>query len=569
MFFVDGTGRAVFSEEAADYYGNVARGGAAVVTTGHLGVDPLSEEEMNQIADYFAEAAYIGKRAGFDIINVHAGHNWLLGQFFSPIENQRTDEYGGCVDNRARFPKMVVDRIRQRVGNDMLISMRISGSEIEKGGISIEDVARIAQIMSETIDIVHLSAGKIHDSYTEAFTFPSQYMQQGVNTWTAQYVKAHVNIPVETVGGIHDPEYAEHVIRDGVADFVTMARSFIADPDWAEKARIGRTEDIRPCIRCLHCMDFCEPLDSSGSLSCCSVNARRIYRKPLQPVIRSKTRKKVVVIGAGPAGMNAAIEIADQGNFVTLLEKSSVLGGRLEFADFLSFKTGVRKYRDYLIRQVQKRGNIQVLTGFTATRASIAELNPDAIVVASGAEKFMPPIQGADLSHVIHSADVFSRTEEIGQNVVIVGGGDVGCELTIQLQTMGKQVHLIEAADQLMKFSKGFWEDKVFTEFFLTHEYKPDLRSFDDLQTVTNVQVSLSSRCEQITEHSVIFTDQEGVRREVCADTVILATGLRNYPDEFDDLQDLAETVLYVGDRRQPSNIENATRDGYCASLRI
>ncbi|MDY3917600.1 MAG: FAD-dependent oxidoreductase [Candidatus Limivivens sp.] len=374
---------------------------------------------------------------------------------------------------------------------------------------------------------------------------------------------------METVGGINDPDYAEHIIRDGVADFVAMARSFIADPDWAEKARLGKADDIRPCIRCLHCMDFCEPLDSSGSLSCCSVNARRIYRRPLEHVIRSKEQKQVIIVGGGPAGMNAAIEIADQGHQVTLLEKEKKLGGRLEFADFLSFKSGVRNYREYLIRQVKKRKNITIKTECKVTRDLLASYHADAIVIASGADKFVPNIPGSSLPIAIHSSDIFRHTDKIGDRVVVIGGGDVGCELTIQLQTMGKTVHLIEAADRLMKFSKGFWEDKVFTEFFLTHEYKPDLRSFDDLKNVTSVHIHLSSRCDSITERGVRFTDKDGQSHEIEADTVILSTGLCNQPDDLDCLDDLAETVLYIGDRRQPANIENATRDGYTASLRI
>lgn len=645
MLTTDSSGLAVFSEDAARYYGGIARGGAAIVNTGHLGVDPrfylgahkeyfdfhnqqyvnlrilppmhkiterihaygalasmelnhggqwctplkgnrligpsdqvkedgmiveaMDEKEMDYVADCFAEAAYIGKRAGFDIINIHAGHNWLLGSFFSPIENTRTDQYGGSVENRARFPKMVVDRIRARVGNEMILAMRISASEIQKGGITIEDVTAIAGIMSETVDIIQCSAGKIHNSFTETFTFPSQYMQQGCNTHFAAMVRNGVSCPVETVGGINDPYYANELIKNGVADLVGMARSFIADPDWAEKARLGHAEDIRPCIRCLHCMDFCEPLDSSGSVSHCSVNPRRVFHEPLEPVYRSGLPKNVVVIGGGPAGMNAAVELADQGNQVTLLEQGEKLGGRLSFADFLRFKDGVRRYREYLIRQVEKRKAITVRLNCRADRALVQELHPDAIVVAVGAEKFLPPVPGVEKKNVIHASDVFGCPEKIGDRVVVIGGGDVGCELTIQLQIMQKQVVLVEAADRLMKFSKGFWEEKVFTEFFMTHEYPETFASFDDLEEISRVQVHLNSFCSEITDTGVYFTDETGKRAFAEADTVILATGLRTTAMETSGLEDLAETVLFIGDCRVPSNIENAARDGYYASLRI
>ncbi|MBQ1391244.1 MAG: hypothetical protein IIY82_05815, partial [Firmicutes bacterium] len=293
MLRADREGYSIFSEDAATYYGRIARGGAAIVNTGHLGVDPrfylgahreyfdfknprvnayllpamhrivenvhaygslasielnhggqwctpvegnrllgpsymekedglivepMDQAEMEYVADCFAEAAYIGKRAGFDVINVHAAHNWLLGEFFSPIENKRTDEYGGSVENRARFPKMVMERIRERVGDEMILAMRISATEVEAGGITLEEVSRIVAIMSDTVDIVQCSAGKIHDSFTESFTFPSQYMPEGTNSHLARAVKASApGCLIETIGGIDDPAFANEVIRSGGA----------------------------------------------------------------------------------------------------------------------------------------------------------------------------------------------------------------------------------------------------------------------------------------------------------------------------------------------------------------
>lgn len=644
MLKADRDGYSIFSDDAAVYYGNIARGGAAIVNTGHLGVDPrfylgahreyfdftnprvnayllpsmhkivenvhaygalasielnhggqwctpvegnrllgpsylekedgyivepMDEAEMNYVADCFAEAAYIGKRAGFDIVNVHAAHNWLLGEFFSPIENQRTDCYGGSVENRARFPKMVMDRIRARVGEDMIIAMRISATEVEAGGITIEDVIKIIDIMSETVDIVQCSAGKIHDSFTESFTFPSQFMKQGTNSHLAKAVKAaNPKCLIETIGGIDNPEFANELVKSGAVDLVGMARGFIADPDWAEKVKQDRIEDVRPCIRCLHCLDFCEPLDSSGSMSYCSVNPRRAFITEPKPILNDGKKKKVAVIGGGPAGMLAAIEISDRGHDVILIEKEEKLGGRLEFADFIRFKTGIRNYRDYLIRQVEKRSNIELMLATTADEALLQKMEPDAIVVASGATKFVPNIKGADKANVIHAADVFKHTDRIGQKVVVIGGGDVGCELSIQLQTMHKNVDLIEAEDRLMKFSKGFWEDKVFTEYFLTHEYTPDLKNFDDVKEVDNVHIHLSAKCTEITDEGVYIEEKDGEKIFIEADTVILSTGLRNYADapNFDDF---ARTVIYIGDRKEVSNIENASRTAFASSLQI
>ncbi|MCI6043940.1 NAD(P)/FAD-dependent oxidoreductase [bacterium] len=644
MLKADRDGYSIFSEDAAVYYGKIARGGAAIVNTGHLGVDPrfylgahreyfdfknprvnayllpsmhkivenihaygslasielnhggqwctpvegnkligpsymekedgfivepMDEAEMEYVADCFAEAAYIGKRAGFDVINVHAAHNWLLGEFFSPIENQRTDGYGGSVENRARFPKMVMDRIRERVGEDMIIAMRISATEVEAGGITMEDVCRIVEIMSETVDIVQCSAGKIHDSFTESFTFPSQYMPQGTNSHLARAVKASSpNCLIETIGGIDDPAFANEMIRSGGSDLVGMARGFIADPDWVEKVKQNHPEDVRPCIRCLHCLDFCEPLDSSNSMSYCSVNPRRAFITEPMPIINYSGSKNVAVIGGGPAGMLAAIEIADRGHNVTLIEKDSKLGGRLEFADFIQFKRGIKNYREYLKRQITKRDNIKVLLNTTADGKLLDSLEPDTIIVATGASKFVPDIKGKDNKLVIHAADLFKRTDEIGNKVVVIGGGDVGCEITIQLQTMGKTVDLIETEDKLMKYSKDFWENKTFTEFFLKHEYKLDINSFDGLKEIDYVNIHLNTNCTEITDKGVYITDQDGNNSFISADTVILSTGLRNYPDapNFDEF---ASNVIYIGDRAEVGNIENASRTAFASSLRV
>lgn len=645
MLRADRAGFSVFSEDAAVYYGNIARGGAAIVNTGHLGVDPrfylgahreyfdfnqehfvnarilppmhrivervhaygalasielnhggqwctplsgnrligpsdlkkedglvveaMDEAEMEYVADCFAKAAFIGKRAGFDMVNIHAGHNWLLGEFLSPIENQRTDRYGGSVENRARFPKLVADRVRERIGEDMLIEMRISATEIAPDGITLEEVSEVIDIMAGTVDIVQCSAGRIHDSFTESFTFPSQFMQQGCNSYLAREIKKKDRkCLIETVGGIDDPEFANGVIQSGGADLVGMARAFIADPDWGEKAKRDSGADIRPCIRCLHCMDFCEPLDQAGSMSYCSVNPRRAFLGDMPTVMDDGIKKKVAVIGAGPAGMLSAIEIADRGHDVVLFERCEKLGGRLEFADFLTFKRGVKKYRDYLIRQVKKRQDrIDVRYGIAADESVIEALAPDAIVVATGAQKFVPAIKGVDLPSVIHAADLFRRTDDIGERVVVIGGGDVGCEITIQLQTMGKTVDVIEMEDALMKHSADFWENKIFTEYFMTHEYKPDLRNFDGLQEVKNVSVHLNAHCTEITERGVAYTDGEGTKQFIEADTVILSTGLRaNHAETFDHL---AQTVVYAGDRKEVSNIENATRTAYAAALQI
>jgi 2,4-dienoyl-CoA reductase-like NADH-dependent reductase (Old Yellow Enzyme family) len=525
-------------QEAALYYGAIARSGAATVSTGHLGVDPrfalgmneedynffsrnvhtqilpilhaitdaihaygavaqielnhggekckpyegnkvfgpcsftmidgrevvaMDEDEMERIAEYFAEAADIGRRGGFDSIYVHGAHNWLLGQFFSPLSNHRTDKYGGNVENRARYPLLVLKKIRQRVGNDTLIQMRFSASELVAGGNNVEESAEIINILSEVIDSVQCSAGKIHNMQTTGYVFPMQYMKHGVNTYLAGEIRKRVHIPVETVGGINDPAMADELIALGIADMVSMARTFVADIDWAEKARSGKTEDIRPCIRCMRCMNFSA---SHSGHSVCTVNPHKNFRFT---VLRRKSdiSKKVVVIGGGPAGMEAATDIADDGHDVILIEKNRFLGGRLAFADHIVFKEDVRRYRDYLIAQAYKRKNINIMLGVEATSEMIEKIVPDVIVLAIGAEAIIPPIPGIDGKNVRLVSDIFGCERELGDRVVIIGGGTVGCETTVHLQSLGKMVDVVELRDELIHDGTLRPEETFYTKFFI------------------------------------------------------------------------------------------------------
>ncbi|MCC8027560.1 MAG: FAD-dependent oxidoreductase [Clostridium sp.] len=650
LYRAGNNGCSSLTETAALYFGNIAKGGAAVVNTGHLGVDPrytlganaerfdffsgkaiheyqlpvmhmmtdlihaygslasielnhpghfgdpvgddkllgpvdvnmggrmtmaggkevkgMDEEEMHRVADYFAQAALIGKRGGFDIVNVHAGHNWLLGEFFSPIENTRTDEYGGSVENRCRFPLMVLRRIREAVGEDMIISMRFSASEHMEGGITLEEAVRSVAIMEQAADIIQCSVGMIHNEFTEGNTFPMQYMQRGCNVPFAEEIRRHVHIPIETVGGINEPEMAEQIIAEGKADLVAMARSIIADPDWANKARDGRPEDIRPCIRCLRCLNYSRRPQTGTSV--CTVNPRRIIHTLLPDTGTGHTRKKVVVVGGGPAGLQAAQEIGKLGHQVVLFEKGDKLGGRLEFSEYLSFKSDIRRYRDYLIAQVEKLSNVTVRLNTDATPQLVSDQRPDAVIVAVGAEKFIPGIPGAEGSNVIHSGELFERREALGQKVIVVGGGQVGCEQTVWLQASGREVDVVEMEDQLMKENwRDTPEEHFWTEFYMTHEYDEGRTEVEHARTIDRVRIHLSTRCVEITDKGIWAENKERGRFFIQGEHVILATGLRRNEERNHRYDGLAKDVILIGDCEKVGDLLNTSSSGYYASLRI
>lgn len=309
--------------------------------------------------------------------------------------------------------------------------MRFSANEGMPGGITLDEVLETMKILDGTVDIMQCSAGKIWTPEASALLFPLQYMKHGHNADTNIQLTGKTGIKMEAIGGINDPAMADRFIAEGVSDLVGMARSFIADPMWGETARSGRADEIRPCIRCLRCMDYCVPEQTGASI--CTVNPERRLFEKLPPCEPFK-KKDVVVIGGGPAGMEAAYELGKKGHHVTILEKKNYLGGRLEFADHVAFKGDLARYRDYLINMVSKDSNIEVMLGVDATPEMVKSMRADAVVVAVGADKFIPPVPDADGKNVIHAADLFGHEDSIGSKVIIVGGGMVGCETTVHLQ---------------------------------------------------------------------------------------------------------------------------------------
>ena len=544
---------ATFELNHAGWMGNPALSGrqpiSSVAFTRGDGIEVLQMDEamMDRVADNYASAALFVKECGFDGALIHGGHGWLLAQFLSPMVNTRTDEYGGTPENRARFPRMVVDRIRQAVGRDFLLEYRISGSEIDPSGLTLNETIPFIQSIQDKIDLVHVSAGIDTRLDLTLQAHPSIFQPHGCNVPFAEAMKKAVDIPVVTVGAISSPQMAEQILAEGKADAVAMCRALIADPDLPAKARAGRDDEIAPCTRCLHCRGH---MDTHKHFSC-AVNPRtaREARYP-QGILKSDVKKRVLVVGGGPGGMKAAIVAAERGHEVILADERSALGGKLHFTDHDDIKADLRAHKDYLARMVVKSG-VTVMPNTVVDRAFAQSLAPDAIVVATGASPIIPKIPGIDKPHVMGAVDTYGHTDRIGERVVMIGGGLVGVETALYLADAGKQVTVIEMTSVAAREANRLHAEAL---RLAVRERK--------------VNILTGTKCISIEDDGVVV-ESDGTTTTLPADTVVYCVGMRSNSDPYCQLYDCAGEVYRVGDCIKPGTVREAILTGYYTAAEI
>ncbi|HLZ18867.1 MAG TPA: FAD-dependent oxidoreductase, partial [Smithellaceae bacterium] len=400
----------------------------------------MTKADIEEVIAAFGSAARRACEAGFDAVEIHCAHGYLLTQFLSALSNQRTDEYGGkTLKERSRFVLEVLRSIRQQTGPDFPISIRISAEEFIKGGYSADDMQSIApDFVAAGADILHASFGT-HGSPGGITQAPAEYAP-GFNAWLARKMKDAVSIPVIAVGRFTDPADAEKVLAQGDADLIAFGRQFLADPDFLIKAKEGRTEDIRQCIACNQgCIE--REMLGEGNIRC-SINPETGL-ETLYPEKKSASPKNVWVIGSGPAGLTAASEADRLGHRVTLFEKKKILGGQIRYAQLPPHKEIYGQWIDWLIGQIKKTG-VTIKNETDVNETILREGKPDFVILATGGEKIVPPIPGIDREFVCDAWQILDGRIAPKENIVVIGGALIGMEVADFLTQKGKAVTIVE-----------------------------------------------------------------------------------------------------------------------------
>ena len=519
-------------------------GPSATVRPDGVEVRALSAEQLHEIAAAYGHVAGLAKRAGFRMLMIHGGHGWLINQFLSPYFNRRTDEYGGSLENRCRFACEVLDAVREAVGPRFPIEFRMSGSELFEGGYDLDEGVRIAQALESRVDLLHVSAGTYQRGF--GLTHPSMFEDHGRNVYLAAEIKKHVGVPVATLGGLNDPAQMEEIVASGKADVVYMGRALLADPELPRKVVSGRDESIVRCLRCFTCMAE----RAATSTRRCTVNpliGREMEGHEVAPAPRSR---RVLVAGGGPGGLYAAYTAARRGHDVVLYEKEAEVGGVLKGEQAIPFKHEMYELAGTYARLAAEAG-ARIRCGVEVTPELVAAEAPDALIVAVGSTPLVPRIPGLADPRVILATDYYLREAEVGERVVVLGGGLAGCELAIHLGKLGKKVTLVEMRDALAPDANV--------------RHRPLLLE----QVAAHVEARTGLRCVEVGETFVACEDASGERVELPTDTVICALGQKPRADVAASLRGCAPFVRVIGDAGRVSTITNAVYEGYHAALDI
>ena len=515
----------------------------------------MSKAKIEETVQKYANAALRAKKAGMDTVLFHGAHGNMLAQFFSTYFNRREDEYGGSAHNRARFAMEVLDATRKAVGEDFVIEYRISADEYREGRMHFKDTLEFIDIVKDKVDIFHVSGG-LHDTQGEPLVMgpmhlPYTYAQMYNVHWAGEIKKAFPGVRLTTVGAIKNIEQAEEIISSGTADFVAYMRALIADPDMPHKYAEGREYDHRPCIRCA-----CFYPDKYGNSEFhkCSVNPFRSLeaKYPENRVPLAPEKKKMAVIGGGPAGIQAMQTLVERGHDVTLYEKEAEIGGNLRNAVLDPRKTDVKQYLTYLQNQA-KMTKANVLMNTEAKPEELAKEGYDAILVAVGAQPIVPDIPGIGSPNVFWAPDAEKEGVNLGKKLVVIGGGAVGVQTAVHFAMEGKDVTIVEIAGKLKL------DGSVSRLIGGAMNLEQELIDY-------NVDVLLNHNVVKISDKSVTVTNVEtGETSDIAADNVLYCVGMKSLNKEAQAFRQSAPNtrVYMVGDCYDQFEIRGAVHSAF------
>lgn len=502
-----------------------------------------TEDEVEATIPYFIDCAKALKHAGFQMLQLHCGHNWLIHRFLRP-QNTRGDKWGGSFENRLRFPLAVVNGVREAVGEDFVIEVRITGLDPEKLNVEFGELVAFLNAVEDKIDIVNVSCGGLmlpREIY--GHQFPSALDPTEINLEKAAALKARIKTPVACVGNILYPSSAERMIAEGKVDFVALGRALLADPEWPVKSRRGRERDIRPCLGCYKCLD----ISHRFNIITCDVNPTLGHEHRVKGATPAQEKRRVVIVGGGPAGMQAAITAHDRGHEVVLFEKENVLGGLLRISNNTQFKWRTRNFKNYLIHQVENRG-IDLRLGIEATKELIEAERPDAVIAAAGSIQRIPDIPGIHGKTVVTATEIFYDRSKVTGKIAVIGGNMSGCEAAIALLDEGRDVTIVTG---------GLHRD---LNFQVDGAY--DLR-------LERARIIRDSRCEEITDGGVRVRGLDGSEIFIEADTVVIALGSISNDGLSREIMHIADDFSEIGDCLKPGTVHEATQSGYYTAMSL